>query len=227
MTMVAFENVTLRYGERVILENFSLQVKKGERLVIFGPSGSGKTTILRMVAGFVAPERGTVSIADRPVSADGRILVPPEKRGVGMVFQDLALWPHMSVEENVGFGLMVRKVPKMERKRRVEEILELVGLKGFGSQNPSDLSGGEQQRVALARALILEPDVLLMDEPLSSLDRPLAEHLAHEIVRLQKRVGFTLLYVTHLEEEAAIIGTRRLTIRKHTSSSQTSRPEIF
>ncbi len=227
MTMVAFENVTLRYGERVILENFSLQVKKRERLVIFGPSGSGKTTILRMVAGFVAPERGTVSIAERPVSADGRILVPPEKRGVGMVFQDLALWPHMSVEENVGFGLMVRKVPKTERKRRVEEILELVGLKGFGSQNPSDLSGGEQQRVALARALILEPDVLLMDEPLSSLDRPLAEHLAQEIVRLQKRVGFTLLYVTHLEEEAAIISTRRLTIRKHTSSSQTSRPEIF
>lgn len=219
MTMVAFENVTLRYGERVILENFSLRVKKGERLVIFGPSGSGKTTILRMVAGFVAPERGEVSIAERPVSADGRILVPPEKRGVGMVFQDLALWPHMSVEENVGFGLMVRKVPKMERKRRVEEILKLVGLKGFGPKNPSDLSGGEQQRVALARALILEPEVLLMDEPLSSLDRPLAERLALEIVRLQARVGFTLLYVTHLEEEAAIIGTRRLTIRKRISSS--------
>ncbi len=217
--MIAFEHVTFRYGRSSILQDFSLQVERGERLVLLGPSGCGKTTILRLVAGFVAPDSGIVSIEGRPVSIDGRIVVPPEKREVGMVFQDLALWPHMSVEENVGFGLKVKNVPKKERNRRIEEILRLVGLERFGKKRPSDLSGGERQRVALARALVLEPKILLMDEPLSSLDRPLAERLAQEIVRLQRKIGFTLLYVTHLEEEAAIIGTRRLSIQKRTSSN--------
>jgi len=217
--MVELENVTVRHGDETVLERLSLEVEAKERLVILGPSGCGKTTILRLVAGFVVPDGGSVRIGGRTVSADGRILVPPEERNVGMVFQDLALWPHMRVEENIGFGLMVRGVPRRERKERIDAMLRLVGLEGYGRKRPSELSGGEQQRVALARALILEPQVLLMDEPLSSLDRPLADRLAREIVRLQERIGFTLLYVTHLEEEARIIGTRRFTIRKRTAST--------
>ncbi|WP_300365075.1 ABC transporter ATP-binding protein [Hydrogenimonas sp.] len=212
MKIVRFEQVTCRYDEQTILDTFSLDVEQGERLVILGPSGSGKTTLLRLLAGFVAPHRGTIYIEENAVSRDGRILVPPEQRQIGMVFQDLALWPHMNVEENIGFGLKIKGVGTTERNRRVDTILKLVGLPDFRKKRPSELSGGEQQRVALARALILEPKILLMDEPLSSLDESLSRHLAHEIVHLQEKFGFTLLYVTHRSEEARIVGTRQLEI---------------
>lgn len=219
MTIVELDSVSKAYAGQEALRDISLQIEQGQRVVILGPSGCGKTSILRLIAGFITPDSGSVSIGDKLVSKDGRILVPPQERRLGMVFQDLALWPHMRVEENIGFGLMVRGVPRRERKERIDAMLRLVGLEGYGRKRPSELSGGEQQRVALARALILEPQVLLMDEPLSSLDRPLADRLAREIVRLQERIGFTLLYVTHLEEEARIIGTRRFTIRKRTAST--------
>ena len=213
MRSLRLSNVTLRYANRTIFSSFTLNVEEGERLVILGPSGSGKTTLLRLIAGFVAPTKGTIYIGEKPVSETGHILVPPEKRGIGMVFQDLALWPHMNVEKNIGFGLKVRRVGAKERSRRVDAMLELVGLPGCQKKRISQLSGGERQRVALARALVLEPDTLLMDEPLSSLDETLQRRLAHEIVRLQERLQFTLFYVTHHHEEAAIIGTRRLTIQ--------------
>ncbi|WP_236579152.1 ABC transporter ATP-binding protein [Hydrogenimonas urashimensis] len=219
MSMIQLKNVTFRYRGRRLFEDFSLDVRERQRLVILGPSGSGKTTLLRLIAGFCAPEKGAILLKGRPVAIDGKILVPPEKRHLGMVFQDLALWPHMSVEENVGFGLKIRGVEKKERKERVDAMLRRVGLAGYGPQKPSELSGGEQQRVALARALILEPEILLMDEPLSSLDTALSHRLAQEIVQLQERLGFTLLYVTHQEKEAKIIATARLSFRTHTSNN--------
>ena len=183
-------------------------------MVILGPSGCGKTTILRLIAGFLAPDVGRILLNGIEVSKNNKILVPPEKRDIGMVFQDLALWPHLSVYGNIAFGLKVRGVPKHERNRRVREILELVGLPGFERRKPSELSGGQQQRVALARALVLEPKVLLMDEPLSNLDLELNLRLRKEVVRLQEKLGFTLLYVTHDREEAFSIAQTVVVMRK-------------
>ena len=183
-------------------------------MVILGPSGCGKTTILRLIAGFLAPDVGRILLNGIEVSKNNKILVPPEKRDIGMVFQDLALWPHLSVYGNIAFGLKVRGVPKHERNLRVREILELVGLPGFERRKPSELSGGQQQRVALARALVLEPKVLLMDEPLSNLDLELNLRLRKEVVRLQEKLGFTLLYVTHDREEAFSIAQTVVVMRK-------------
>ncbi len=210
--MVELHEVTLCYGDKIVLEDLNLNVTKGERLVILGASGSGKSSLLRLIAGFIAPDSGEVLIGGRVVSRAGEILVPPHRRDVAMVFQDLALWGHMNVEENIGFGLKMRGVSKKERIQRVEAMLKTVGLEGYGKRRIDLLSGGEQQRVALARALILSPKVLLMDEPLSSLDRKLNQKLRGEILRLHEVFGFTLLYVTHNEEEAEEIGERTISM---------------
>jgi ABC-type Fe3+/spermidine/putrescine transport system ATPase subunit len=205
--MISLQKVSVIYEEKTVLKEINLQIPKKERLVILGASGSGKSTLLRVIAGFIAPMRGEVLIEGKVVSKDGQIIVPPHQRDVAMVFQDLALWSHMNVYENIAFGLKIKKVPSKERKVKVTQMLSLVGLSGHENKRIDQLSGGEQQRVALARALILSPKIVLMDEPLSSLDQALNQRLRKEIVRLQEKFGFTLVYVTHNEEEAREIGT--------------------
>lgn len=206
--IIALESLSKSYDGEPALDAVSLVVAKGERLVILGPSGCGKTTILRLIAGFVTPDAGRILIAGSLVSSAGSIDVPTERRHLGMVFQDLALWPHMTVRGNLEFGLKAKGVERGERTRRVEALLELVGMGEFAERKPAELSGGQQQRVALARALVSEPEVLLMDEPLSSLDLELNVRLRQELLRLQKELGFTLIYVTHDREEAFAIATR-------------------
>ena len=214
MKIVEMDSVSKFYDGERVLDRVSLDVEEGERIVILGPSGCGKTTILRLIAGFIAPDAGSVFIEGEAVSRNGRIITPPERRNIGMVFQDLALWPHLTVRGNVEFGLKARGVPKGERKRRVRKMLELVGMADFADRRPAALSGGQQQRVALARALVLEPRVLLMDEPLSSLDLELNVRLRKEILGLQERLGFTMAYVTHDRDEALDMATRLVSMER-------------
>ena len=208
MSFIEFRSVTKTYGRRAVLCSFTLHVDQGERLVILGPSGCGKTTVLRLLAGLAVPDEGTITVANSVVAADGRVLLEPEKRNIGMVFQDLALWPHLTVEGNLEFGLNARSVPEALGEERIDRLLRLTDLADRRQARPAELSGGEQQRVALARALVLEPQVLLMDEPLSNLNLELSLSLRAEILRLHERLGFTLLYVTHSREEALEIGQR-------------------
>lgn len=214
MKVVEIDSVSKFYNGVKALDNVSIKIDAGERIIILGPSGCGKTTILRLIAGFIAPDSGSISIAGEAVSQEGYIIKPPEKRNLGMVFQDLALWPHLNVRGNIEFGLKAKGLPKTEREQRISVILKLVGMAGFEDRKPAELSGGQQQRVALARALVLEPKVLLMDEPLSSLDLELNVRLRKEILRLQEELGFTLLYVTHDRNEAFDMATRVITMNK-------------
>jgi len=214
MNAVELATVSKSFGAEKVLDGLSLVIEQGERLVILGPSGCGKTTVLRLIAGFVTPDSGGVCLEGTLASRDGRIILPPEQRHLGMVFQDLALWPHFSVTGNIEFGLKATGVPKAERQRRITEVLALTGLQEYARRKPGELSGGQQQRVALARALALQPRVLLMDEPLSSLDEELNQRLRTEIVRLQEQFGFTLVHVTHNQEEAGDIGTRIVAMQR-------------
>jgi len=206
--MIKIRNLSFMYENKTILNKIDLTVKPNERLVLLGSSGSGKSTLLKLIAGFIAPDSGEIVIDSKIVSKEGSVIVPPHQRGISMVFQDLALWPHMNVGENIAFGLKMHKVPQKERADKVKAFLELVGLPGYEKKKTEALSGGEQQRVALARALVLSPKVVLMDEPLSSLDEALNIRLRQEIVALQAKLGFTLVYVTHNREEAAEIAQR-------------------
>jgi len=191
-------------GSRVAAVNgISLEVTAGEFVSLLGASGSGKTTTLMMIAGFTAPDRGQVWLGDRPI-----LHLPPEKRGIGVVFQNYALFPHMTALRNVAFPLHMRRLPVKEVRRRAEAALERVGLSGLGHRLPSQLSGGQQQRVALARAIVFEPRLLLMDEPLGALDRGLREQMKGEIRRLHHELGITILYVTHDQEEALTLSDR-------------------
>jgi len=208
MKTVTMDSVSKSYNGVKVLDKFSLEIKERERIVLLGASGCGKTTILRLIAGFLVPDMGSISIAGELVAQDGRIFKQPEERNLGMVFQDLALWPHLSVKGNVEFGLKARGLPKGEREKRIKETLDLVSLENFINKKPGELSGGQQQRVALARVLVLEPAVILMDEPLSSLDAELNVRLRKEIIQLQEKLGYSLLYVTHNEPEAMEIATR-------------------
>ena len=214
MTIVELDSVSKAYAGQEALRDISLQIEQGQRVVILGPSGCGKTSILRLIAGFITPDSGSVSIGDKLVSKDGRILVPPQERRLGMVFQDLALWPHLTAKGNLEFGLKAKGIKKSEREQRIKKILDMVGMKDFSRRKPAELSGGQQQRVALGRALVSEPEVLLMDEPLSSLDLELNQKLRKELLRLQEKLKITLLYVTHDREEAAEIATRVVTIKE-------------
>jgi putative spermidine/putrescine transport system ATP-binding protein len=201
---VSIAHVSKRYGAGApAVDGVSLEIRAGEFVTLLGASGSGKTTTLMIVAGFTAPDRGDVTL-------DGRSIVslPPEKRDIGVVFQNYALFPHMSAARNVAFPLRMRKVSRPEAARRAEAALERVGLAGFGARRPSQLSGGQQQRVALARALVFEPGLLLMDEPLGALDRALREQMKGEIRRLHQNLGITILYVTHDQEEALTLSDR-------------------
>jgi len=213
MALIIFDSVSKIYSGKTVLHNFSLCVERKERMAILGPSGCGKTTVLRLLAGFIAPDTGTISIEGQTVANNGEILVPPEQRHIGMVFQDLALWPHLNVEGNLEFGLKAQRIPKSERTQRINEILELVEMDTYRRARPAELSGGQQQRVALARALVLRPRALLMDEPLSNLDEELNQFLRGELLRLHAQLAFTLLYVTHDHAEATEIGTRIVRMR--------------
>ena len=207
MALIVFDCVSKAYSGQTALRDFSLTVEPGQRVAILGPSGCGKTTVLRLLAGFIAPDAGTISIDGQVVANNGKILQQPEQRHLGMVFQDLALWPHLTVAGNLEFGLKAQGISKSERIQRINGILQLVEMDKYVRAKPAQLSGGQQQRVALARALVLRPKALLMDEPLSNLDEELNQHLRGELLRLHAQLGFTLLYVTHDRAEAVEIGT--------------------
>ena len=200
---VTFEKVKKRFDTVVAVDNVDLEIADGEFFAMLGPSGSGKTTCLRLIAGFELPSSGRILLHGRDVWG-----LPPYDRDVNTVFQDYALFPHMTVADNVGYALMVRKGPEADRRRRVEEALALVRLEGFGGRRPSQLSGGQRQRVALARALINRPSVLLLDEPLGALDLKLRQAMQTELKALQREVGITFIFVTHDQEEALTMSDR-------------------
>ena len=207
--LVELRTASKRYGEHAALVEVSLGIRQGEFLTLLGPSGSGKTTLLRLVAGFAEPDSGQVLIEGRDAAG-----VPPYQRNVNTVFQHYALFPHLSVFRNVAFGLEQKKLPPGEITRRVRSILELVELPGKEDRYPGQLSGGEQQRVALARALVLEPAVLLLDEPLGSLDQKLRQQMQVELKRLQQRLGITFVFVTHDQGEALVMSDRIAVINR-------------
>jgi ABC-type sugar transport system ATPase subunit len=213
MSMIEFRGVSKSYSGRPVIDAMSLNMEKGERVVLFGPSGCGKSTVLHLMAGLAIPDSGDILIDGELAATAGKNLLEPEQRGIGMVFQDLALWPHMTVAENIEFGLIAKRTPKNERQRRVREMADLVHLGDYLNVRPGKLSGGEQQRVALARALATSPRILLMDEPLSNLDDELGLQMQQEILRLHGDLGFTLVYVTHSHDEARDIGTRIVRVR--------------
>ncbi|TXH35594.1 MAG: ABC transporter ATP-binding protein [Rhodospirillaceae bacterium] len=198
-----FKNITKRYGPVVAVQDVNLAVGRGELLTLLGPSGSGKTTLLKLLAGFEVPDAGEIVLNDRSIAT-----LPPAARNVGMVFQNYALFPHLSVLDNVGYGLRYRGQSKAERHARAKKMLSLVRLEGYDDRYPRQLSGGQQQRVAIARALAIEPDVLLMDEPLGALDRQLRLEMEQEIRRLHHELDTTFIYVTHDQEEALTLSDR-------------------
>jgi len=200
---IAVDNLTKRFGSLAAVSEVSLAIEEGEMFTLLGPSGCGKTTLLRLLAGFYTPDAGEIRFGDRVVNE-----VPPHERGIGMVFQNYALWPHMTVSENVSYGLKLRKVTSSDMTARVQGVLAKVGLTGLGDRYPGQLSGGQQQRVALARALVLNPQMLLLDEPLSNLDAKIRVQVRAEIRKLQKELGITAVYVTHDQEEALAMSDR-------------------
>ncbi len=203
MSELRLNSIVKRYGNNLAVDHLSLTVQDGELVTLLGPSGCGKTTTLRSISGFLVPEEGDIYIGSRKVTD-----IPPERRGIGLVFQNYALWPHMTVYQNLAFGLQLRKMPKSRIDEKIEEVLATVKLSGYEHRYPRQLSGGQQQRVALARALVLEPDILLLDEPLSNLDALLREQMRFEIAQIHKRYGITTIYVTHDQTEAMVISDR-------------------
>ena len=201
MSSVALRGLTKSFGGAIALDNVSLEIRHGRLVCLLGPSGCGKTTALRLVAGFIEPTSGEIAIGDRVVSSPKRVL-PPERRNVSMVFQSYALWPHMTVAENVAYGLTLRKIDRDTIRRKVDAILATAKLANLAERYPGELSGGQQQRVALARALIVEPETLLLDEPLSNLDANLREEMRFEVRRLHDEYRYTTIYVTHDQSEA-------------------------
>jgi len=201
---VEFQHVQKSYdGETLVVKDLNLSMPKGEFLTMLGPSGSGKTTCLMMLAGFETATHGEIMLDGQPINN-----IPPHKRGIGMVFQNYALFPHMTVAENLAFPLEVRKMGKSEREEKVKRALDMVQMGAFGGRRPAQLSGGQQQRIALARALVFEPELVLMDEPLGALDKQLREHMQFEITRLAHNLGITTVYVTHDQTEALTMSDR-------------------
>jgi len=207
MARIRLENLCKKYGEAAALQGVSLTIENGELLAILGPSGCGKTTTMQVLAGFLTPDAGEIWADDRLISSP-RAILPPERRHMSLVFQSYALWPHLTVFQNIAFGLEMQGVRATEIKQRVSSMLEMVNLLGFESRYPHELSGGQQQRVALARALIVAPDTLLLDEPLSNLDANLREQMRFEIRRIHERTQITTIYVTHDQAEALVIADR-------------------
>lgn len=214
MSAIELQAVSKSYDGHKVVDSISIAVECGERAVLLGPSGCGKTTLLRLLAGLEVPDSGVIRVNDATVAQHGRNIVEPERRHIGMVFQDLALWPHMTVSQHLDFALRYNvRTPQAEVPRRIKQLLDMVRLSDRAHSRPSELSGGQQQRVALARALVANPAILLMDEPLTSLDRELALHVRRELLRLHAELHFTLVYVTHNPEEAADVGSRVIAMR--------------
>ena len=219
---VRFENVTKTFGDVVALKPLSLDIAPGTLVTLLGPSGCGKTTTLRLIAGLESASTGRILIGGEDVTH-----LSATYRRVSMVFQSYALFPHMTVLENVGYGLSVKGLPRAEIRDRAEAGLETVGLKGFGARLPSELSGGQQQRVAVARAIVLEPEVLLLDEPLSNLDAKLRRHVREEIRQIQQRLGLTAVYVTHDQEEAMAVSDRIIVMRNAEIAQEGSPQDLY
>ncbi|MBQ9048644.1 MAG: ABC transporter ATP-binding protein [Solobacterium sp.] len=207
MVAVKLKNIVKAFEEVVAVNDFSEEIHDGEFVTLLGPSGCGKTTILRMVAGFEKPTSGEIYFDDQLISG-GKTFLPPEKRGISMVFQNYAVWPHMTVFDNVAYPLTIHRIPKDELKTKAEHALKLMHLENYADRLPGQMSGGQQQRVALAGALVAEPKLLLLDEPLSNLDAKLRESMRFEIKRLQKELGITVIYVTHDQTEAMAMSDR-------------------
>ena len=203
MAFLELRGLTKRFGDMVAVDDFSLDIERGEFVSLLGPSGCGKTTTLQMIAGFVAPSEGAIALNGRDLAR-----VPAKSRGLGIVFQTYALFPHMTVAQNVGFGLEMRRVPPAERRTRIADALDLVHLSHLAGRYPNQMSGGQRQRVALARALVIEPELLLLDEPLSNLDAKLREEMQLELRRIQQVAGVTTLLVTHDQREAMALSDR-------------------
>jgi putative spermidine/putrescine transport system ATP-binding protein len=218
---ITMRGLTKRYGDFVALDSVDLDIKAGEFLTLLGPSGSGKTTLLMMLAGFTRPTAGSIQIA-----GDEVVRVPPHKRDLGMVFQNYALFPHMTVHNNVAYPLKLRKVPAAERRERVERALDLVKLGHLADRQIDQLSGGQKQRIALARAIVFEPRILLMDEPLSALDKKLREHMQIEIRRMHEQLGITTIYVTHDQREALTMSDR-IAVINHGRIAQLDAPRCL
>ncbi len=212
-------DLSVRYGQTEVLKGVSLSIAKGEFVALLGSSGCGKTTLLRAIAGFQQPSGGAVSIAGRDITRQ-----PPDKRDMALVFQSYALWPHMTVAQNIGYGLKLRNKPRAEIDRRVGELQDLLGLQGLGQRKPAALSGGQRQRVALGRALAVDPQILLLDEPLSNLDARIRLKVRHDISALQKRLGITAVHVTHDREEAMVMADR-IVIMNAGNIAQVGTPE--
>jgi len=201
--ILLIKNVSKSFGRNNILKNVSFSVREGEIFFILGPSGCGKTTLLRIIAGFINPDKGKIILEGKDITE-----LHPSKRKIGMVFQNYALWPHMTVWQNIAYGLLIRKLEKEIVNKKVEKIIGITKLENVKNLYPHQVSGGQQQRVALARALVIEPKVLLLDEPLSNLDTKLRENLRREIKRIQKETGITMIYVTHDQKEAMSLSSR-------------------
>lgn len=221
-TQVTLQNISKAFGKTQVLQDIDLVIAPGELFFLLGPSGCGKTTLLRIVAGFTEATRGAVLFDDRLLTQ-----VPPHKRNTGMVFQNYALWPHMTVAQNVAFGLDIRGTSKKDKAERVGRALELVHLPGYQERFPHQLSGGQQQRVALARALVIEPDVVLLDEPLSNLDAGLRIEMRKEIHRIHNDLGITMIYVTHDQKEALSLATRMAVMYKGVLAQVDTPTEIY
>jgi iron(III) transport system ATP-binding protein len=212
MAAVELRGLVKRYGTLAVVDRVDLTVEHGSLVCLLGPSGCGKTTTLRLIAGFVEPDGGEIRVADARISAPGDV-VPPERRNMSMIFQSYALWPHMTIADNVGYGLVVRKLAKAEVAKRVTEILAVTQMSRYADRYPAELSGGQQQRVALARALIVKPETLLLDEPLSNLDANLREEMRFELRRLHDEFRYTTIYVTHDQQEAMTAADRIVVMR--------------
>ncbi len=212
---IEVQGLVKSFGNVVAVDNVSFKVEKGEVVGLLGPSGCGKTTVLRALAGLEDITKGEILLDGKLVASSSRhVMVPPEKRRLGLVFQSYALWPHMTVHDNIAYCLHSRKLPKDEREKKIHDVLELVGLPDLAKRYPSQLSGGQQQRIALARSLSYEPDVVLLDEPLSNLDMKVRERMRGELRALLKRLGLTSVFVTHDQEEAFVISDRILLMNK-------------
>jgi len=225
MSKLILKNVARRYGAVEAVADFSLELQPGEFVSLLGPSGCGKTTTLRMIAGFMPPSEGTIEMDGEVISSPSGV-VPPERRRMSMIFQSYAIWPNMTVGENVGFGLQVRKLPRAEIDRRVDKILDVVQMRSLKNRYPAELSGGQQQRVALARAIVVEPEVLLLDEPLSNLDANLREEMRFEIRRLHDEFKITTVYVTHDQSEAMVTSDRIVVMNKG-RIEQVDQPQVL